>query len=62
MMRWQLHWIESKLGSFEDSQTIDRELQDAYEWTVHRYRQSAEALNETVAPLNLTIPLVNLQR
>jgi len=61
-MSWQLHWVESKLGSLEDSQTTDRELQDAYEWTVHRYRQSAEALNERIAVLNLTIPLVSLQR
>lgn len=61
-MRWQLHWVESELGSLEDSQTTDRELQDAYELTVHRYRQSAEALNERVALLNYTIPLVNLQR
>ena len=61
-MRWQLHWVESELGSLEDSQTTDRELQDAYESTVHRYRQSAEALSERMALLNLTIPLVNLLR
>ena len=61
-MSWQLHWVESKLGSLEDSQTTDRELQDADESTVHRYRQSAEALSERIAVLNLTIPLVSLQR
>lgn len=61
-MSCQLHWVESKLGSLEDSQTTDRELEDAYESTVHRYRQSAEALNVRIALLNLTIPLVNLQR
>jgi len=58
----QLHWVESKLGSLEDSQTTDRELQDAYESTVHRYRQSAEASNERMALLNLTIPPVNLHK
>ena len=58
----QLTWANKVLSSKGDRDDIDAELEDTYRWTVTKYIERANKLNEKICLFNLMVPLIHLQK